>query len=77
MMMWHYPEGMNLWFLFGSIWMVAFWGGIIALIVWGVNKLSKRNDSLPKGSLLLVAKQRYANGGISREEFKQMEKDLS
>ncbi len=57
--------------------MVLFWGGLIALIVWGVTKLTKRSDSASKHDPLDVAKERYARGEISREEFEQIKKDLS
>jgi putative membrane protein len=59
------------------VWMVVFWGGLIALIVWGITKLSKRNGSTRERSALDVAKERYAKGEISKEEFEQMKKDLS
>jgi len=57
--------------------MVVFWGGLIALIVWGITKLSRRGDTTPKRDPLDVAKERYARGEISREEFEQIKKDLS
>ncbi len=52
-------------------------GGLIALIVWGITKLTRRSDSAPKRDPLGVAKERYAKGEISREEFEQIKKDLS
>ena len=57
--------------------MVIFWGGLIALIVWGVTKLSRRDGPAPRRDPLDVAKERYAKGEISREEFEQIKKDLS
>jgi putative membrane protein len=62
---------------FGGLWMVLFWGGLIALVVWGITKLTKRSDSASKRDPLDVAKERYAKGEISREEFEQIKKDLS
>jgi putative membrane protein len=62
---------------FGGLWMVVFWGGLIALIVWGITRLTRRSDSAPKRDPLDVAKGRYARGEISREEFEQIKKDLS
>ena len=62
---------------FGGLWMVLFWGGLIALIVWGITKLTRRSDSAPKRDPLDVAKERYARGEISREEFEQIKKNLS
>ena len=73
--MWH--EGMGWWMAFGGLWMLVFWGGLIALIVWGITKLSQRNGSAPKSTPMDVARERYAKGEISREEFEQLKKDLS
>jgi len=73
-MMW-WPYGMGMWWM--VIWMVIFWGGLIALIVWVVRKLTERGSSASKRDPLDVAKERYAKGEISREEFEQIKKDLS
>ena len=70
--MW-WPYGM--WWM--VIWMVIFWGGLIALIVWVVRKLTERSSPASKHDPLDVAKERYAKGEISREEFEQIKKDLS
>jgi uncharacterized protein (DUF58 family) len=45
MMWWPYGTAMGWWMI---VWMVVFWGGLIALIVWGITKLSWRNGSTPK-----------------------------
>jgi len=74
--MWYMHEGMGWWMVFGGAWMIIFWGGLIALIVWGITRLSGRSDSTPKHDPLDVAKERYAKGEISREEFEQLKKDL-
>ena len=70
-------EGMGWWMALGGIWMVIFWGGLIALIVWGIKKLTERGGSTFKDNPLDVAKERYAKGEISQEEFNQIKKDLS
>ena len=75
--MWHYADGMGWWMLFGGAWMFVFWGGLIALVVWGITKLSGRGSSSTKKNPLDVVKERYAMGEISREEFEQFRKDLS
>lgn len=75
--MWFMNEGMGWWMVFGGVWMILFWGGLIALIVWGITKLSGRNGSTSKRDPLDLAKERYAKGEISREEFNQLKKDLS
>lgn len=73
--MWH--DGIGWWMAFGGIWMIIFWVGFIALVVWGIIKLSQRDGSTPRHSPLDVAKERYAKGEISKEEFEQLKKDLS
>jgi putative membrane protein len=70
-------DGMGWWAVFGGLWMLLFWVGLVALIVWAVVKLSKRSDSTPKGTPLDIAKERYAKGEISKQEFEQIKKDLS
>jgi len=75
--MWYMHEGVGWWMVFGWVWMVLSWGGLIALIVWGIKKLTEQGGSAPKHDPLGVVKERYAKGEISREEFAQMKKDLS
>lgn len=73
----YFHEGMGWWMVFGSIWMVVFWGGLIALIIWGVKKLTERGGSPSKRDPLDIAKERYARGEISEEEYQRLKKDLS
>jgi len=75
--MWHYPEGMGWWMAFGGAWMFLFWGGLIALLVWGISKLTGNREADPKNNPVSIAKERYAKGEISREEFEQLKKDIS
>ena len=74
--MWDWSAGMGWWTGFGVIWMVLFWGAIIALIVWAVKKLTSGSDSNRKNDALDIARERYARGDISREEFEQIKKTL-
>jgi len=73
MMWWPWDTAMVWWMI---AWMVIFWGGLIALIVWGIKKLTERDGSARKRDALDIAKERYAKGEISREEFEQLKKDL-
>ena len=74
--MWYMHEGMGWWMVFGGMWMVFFWGGLIALIVWGISKLTGRNRTIEKQHPIEITKERYAKGEISREEYEQIKKDL-
>jgi len=75
--MWHHHDGMGWW----MIWMVVLWGVILAVIIWGVKQLTGRNGAQPnrpkRQDPLEIAKERYAKGEISREEFEQIKKDIS
>ena len=76
--MWAMNGGMGWgWGLFGALWMVVFWGSIIALVVWAINRLSRGGNEPPHSQTPLdIAKSRYARGDISREEFEQIRRDL-
>jgi len=71
--MWGWHDGMGWWMVF---WMVLFWGVIVSLVVWAVKRLTERGSS-EKRDPLDIAKERYARGEISKEEFEQIKKDLS
>ncbi len=62
----------------GLVWTILFWGAIIALIVWGIRKLTSHNTYRSGGkSPLDIAKERYARGEITREQFEQIKRDLN
>ncbi len=76
--MWFWQEGMGWWMVFGGFMMVLFWGGIIALVIWGIRRLTGGSQETgQRRTPLDIAKERYAKGEISREEFEQVRKDLS
>lgn len=75
--------GMGLGFgLFGLLFMILFWVGLIALAVWLVGSLFGRNSrQIPSsGERELNARQildrRYARGEITREQYELMKQDL-
>ncbi|GAI32982.1 unnamed protein product, partial [marine sediment metagenome] len=74
-------EGMGWWMIFGGVWMLVFWGLVIALVVWGIKRLTEHRRSglgtTEKRDPLDIAKERYARGEISKEEFEQIKKGLS
>jgi len=74
--MWYMHEGMGWWMVFGGIWMILFWGGLIALIIWGIRKLYGPGGSNEKRSPIDIARERYAKGDISKEDFERIKRDL-
>lgn len=70
--------GWGLGWLVGALWMVLFWGGIIALVVWVVRRLTEGHGATgaAQANPLDVAKMRLARGEITSEQFGQLKKDL-
>ncbi len=64
------------WWIFGAVWMVLFWGAIIGFVGWAVIRLGggRRRD---EDSPLDIARRRYAQGEIGRDEFEQLRRDLA
>jgi putative membrane protein len=75
--MWGAHDGMGWWMLFGVLWMVLFWGGLIWLIVWGIARATGGGRAREGESPLDLARRRYAAGKITREEFEQLRRDLA
>ncbi len=73
--MWYVNQGMGWWMIFGVLFMILFWGGIIALIVWGIKRLSGHGNG-GNPTPLEIAKLRYARGEITKEQFEQIKRDL-
>jgi len=61
-------------------WMMIVWIIIIGLIVWGVIALTRHAGKGPgdgeRRNPLDIARERYAKGEITREEFERIKKDL-
>lgn len=81
--MW-YGHGMG-WggMLFGGVFMLLLWGGLLALIFWAVKTMSS-NASFPGSrshqkeiSAREILDQRYASGEIDREEYELIKSDIS
>ena len=64
----------------GWIFMLIFWGLVIAVLVYGlrwlVGKDRPTEGSGNRRTPLDIVKERYARGEMTREEFEQMKKDL-
>ncbi len=71
---------------FGILFMILIWGGLLALVVWGLSVLVPRigansgsssvSPRPPEPSALEVLKQRYARGEISKDEYESMRRDI-
>ena len=61
---------------FGVIIMVLFWGAIIWLVISLINAGTKKSEETPE-SALTILKKRYARGEVTREQYLEMEKELT
>ncbi len=73
--MWAAHDGMGWWMVFGGLWMVFFWVLLIGAIAWLISRIA--GDRTADRDALEVAKQRYARGEISREDFQRISEDLT
>jgi putative membrane protein len=66
-----------MWFMgLGILCMVIFWAVVIGLIIWAVRRSVNRQSNSSGDSAMDIARQRYAKGEITKEQFEQMKKDL-
>jgi putative membrane protein len=54
-----------------------FWGALIGFVTWAIYRFTRRDGSELVVNHVEIAKERYAKGEISKEEFEQIKKDLS
>ncbi len=73
-MMWYMP-GMNWWMVVSGVFVFIFFVAMGALAVWVVRQVTGRSTTRT-GRALDIAKERYARGEISKEEFYLLRKDL-
>jgi putative membrane protein len=81
----HYDVGWG-WMFFGGLMMLAFWGGLIVLVLFAVRAFfgsgptssPGESDSVPprQNRALDILKERYARGEISKVEYEQLREDL-
>ncbi len=79
-MMWDWGAGW--WWAFGGVSMILLWVGLIALLVWVVMRIARGSSNGGGGGesrkdALDIARERYAKGEITKEEFEQIKKDIS
>ena len=70
------PIGMGFGMGFGAIIMLLFWGAIIWLVISFINAGAKKSEETTE-SPLTILKKRYAKGEITREQYLEMEKELT
>lgn len=61
------------------LWMVFFWGGLLAVIVWTVHTTQNRRSagSQQDGSRAIhILEERFARGEIDEEEFERRRRTL-
>jgi putative membrane protein len=57
--------------------MVIVWGAIIALTIWGIRRLNRHSPCKTSSNALDIARERYAKGEITKEQFEEIKKGLS
>ncbi|KTB49295.1 Short C-terminal domain [Dehalogenimonas alkenigignens] len=67
--------GIGMWLMMSF--MVVFWVGIAALVVWLITRATKCNSFVgEQRTPLEIVRERYAKGEISKEEFEELRKNL-
>ena len=77
--MWFYHDDVGWgWMLFGSLWMVAFWGTVIGLVVWGIRQATSSRTERPpiNETPLEIAQKRLARGEITPDQFEELKRAL-
>lgn len=79
MMYWgHWGDGViGGWQIFGMVMMGVFWIAIIALVVWGIKRFTHEKTTSTSSGALDIAKERYAKGEISKQEYEEIKNNLS
>jgi putative membrane protein len=61
---------------FGWLFMLAFWVGLILLIVWVVRSVVAASQTNGSSTARNILDQRYARGELTRKEYEQVKKDI-
>ena len=82
-MFWH-PFHWGFGFIGGGFLMIMFWALIIGLVVWLIAGIGRRGHYMHRmhyqgytSDAREIARERYAKGEISKEQYEQLKKDLS
>ena len=66
--------------LFGWVWMLLFWGGLMLLALWVIGLLfpsvKKQDNHQTLSSPDEILKTRYAQGEITKEQYEEMKHTL-
>ena len=65
-MMWYYGGWAWVWM---TLMMVVFWGGVIALAVWAIRAFARPRDNGDEA--LAKLRERLASGAITQDEFEK------
>jgi len=71
-MMWGYNDGWQ-WLWMGGM-MLVFWGGLIALVIWGLRAFARTRST--GDSAMETLRKRLAAGEISQEDFDKTKRVL-
>lgn len=61
---------------FGMVMMIVFWGGLIALAIWGISRATRSQQSSPQDSPRAILDRRFASGEIDAESYAQARRTL-
>jgi putative membrane protein len=74
--MWYMHSVNSWWMVVGWIVMLLIWVGIAVLAILAFRWFLRRSDTTEKQTPLDIARERYAKGEITKEQFEQIKKDL-
>jgi putative membrane protein len=74
-MMWDWNEAGWAGWLFMTLMMLIFWGGLAAIVVWLIRQ-PQRSRGDPKPSATAILEERFARGEIDEEEFEKRSNTL-
>lgn len=83
---WGHQDGSWGWMILGGLMMLAFWGGLIVLVLFAAKAIFGSGSSRSSGSYeagpprqnraLEILQERYARGEISKAEYEEVREDL-
>jgi len=67
--------GVGMWLMMSF--MILFWVGIVALVIWLIVRTTRGGSYVSeRRTPVEIARERYAKGEISREEYDEIKKNL-